>query len=162
MYNFLTKNGQTLAFVLGVVVAGLFLVIVLTGVSGFSDLDKAAQYETGIFDLGLYGAIFLAVAAAVAMVGFGLTQIATNFKGSMKGIIGFAILIVIFLVSYSMASGEATPFIQGAIDKFEGAGNGIISAGNLKYIGGGITTAVVLVLIAAIAFIGAEIGNFFK
>lgn len=162
MYKFLTKNGQTLAFVLGVVISALFMIIVFAGVSEFQDASKEVQYQTGIFDIGLGGAIALAIIAAIAMVGFGLMQIFTNLKGSMKGIIGFALLVVIFLASYSVASGEASSYIQGAIDKFEGAGNGIITAGNLKYIGGGISTAVILILVAAAAFVISELRNFFK
>ena len=79
----------------------------------------------------------------------------------MKGIIGFGILLVIFFVTYSTASGEPTPYIQGAIDKFEEAG-AVFTSNNLKFISGGISTAVALVAIAAVAFVFAEIRNLFK
>ena len=84
MYKFLTKNGQAIAFGLGVVIVLLFLISVVPNISTFSDQPKEVQYETGIFNLGLQGAIALAVLAAVAMVGFGLFHVATNFKGSLK------------------------------------------------------------------------------
>ncbi len=78
------------------------------------------------------------------------------------GIIGFAVLLGIFFISYSMASGEVTPFIQGAVDKFKDAGNGTLSPGNLKFIGGGISTVGVLLAVAVAAFVLSEIRNFFK
>lgn len=162
MYNFLTKNGQLIAFSLGVLISGAFLISVISGLSYFSVLPKEEQAGTSIFDIGLSGAIALAIIAAVAMVAFGLFQIFSDFKGSMKGIIGFAILLAIFFGAYATASGEATPYIQGAIDKFQDSGNGTISAGNLKFISGGIVTTVALVGIATVAFLGAEIRNLFK
>lgn len=162
MYNFLVKNGQMLAFGLGVIIVIVFLLSVLPGVGDFGDLAKEDQYKTGIFNSGLWGAIILTIVSAAAMILFGLFQILTDLKGSVKGLIGFGALILIFVIAFSMDSGTATPYIQGAIDKFEGAGNGIISAGNLKFISGGITTAGALVAIAALAFVLSEIRNLFK
>lgn len=161
MYKFLTKNGQVLAFGLGVLITVIFLGSVLSGVGEFSTQTEEMQDQTSIFNFGLTGAIALAIIAALAMVGFGLFQVLTDFRGSLKGILGFGVLLVIFFVTYSMASGEASPYIQGAIDKFEAAGADF-TTGNLKFISGGISTAVALVVIAAAAFILAEIRNLFK
>lgn len=164
MYKFLSKKGEMIAFGLGVVVTLLFLISVVPNAADFNALPEKdpARYASGIFNIGLWGAIILAVLAAVAMVGFGLFHTATNFKRSIKGIIGFGVLIGIFLVSYSMASGEITPFIEGAVAKFKDAGNGELSPGNLKFIGGGISTVIVLLLLAVAAFVFSEIRNFFK
>ena len=161
MYKFLTKNGQALAFGLGVLITIIFLGSVLSGVGEFSALPEAEQDQTSIFNFGLTGAIALTVIAALAMLGFGLFQVASDFKGSLKGILGFGFLLVIFFITYSMASGEATPYIQGAIDKFETAG-AVFTSNNLKFISGGISTAVALVVIAAVAFVFAEVRNLFK
>ena len=161
MYKFLTKNGQALAFGLGVLITVIFLGTVLSGVGEFSAMAEEQQDQTTIFNFGLTGAIFLAVIAALSMLGFGLLQIASDFKGSLKGIIGFGFLLAVFFVTYSMASGEATPYIQGAINKFE-AGGAVFTSNNLKFISGGISTAVALVAIAAVAFVFAEIRNLFK
>ena len=161
MYKFLTKNGQALAFGLGVLITIIFLVMVLAGVGEFSALPEEEQDQTTIFNFGLTSAMFLTVVAALAMIGFGLMQVASDFKGSMKGIIGFGFLLVIFFVTYSMASSEATPYIQGSIDKFEETG-AVFTSNNLKFISGGISTSLALVVIAAVAFIFAEVRNLFK
>ena len=162
MYKFLTKNGQTVAFLLGVAIVVIFLLSVIGGMSTFDGLAKEDQYESTIFNFGLSGAIALVVIAAIAMVLFGLYQVVTNLKGSLMGIIGTAVLAGIFLVGYSMASGAVDPFIEGAVTKFREAGNGEISESNLKFIGGGISTVGVLLAIAVGAFVISEIRNFFK
>lgn len=164
MYKFLSKNGEMLAFILGVFVVAVFLLFVIPNAADFNALpDKdPAKYASGIFNFGLKGAIALAFIAAICMVGFGLFHTATNIKNSLKGIIGAAVLVGIFFISYSMASGEVTPFIQGAVDKFQDAGNGTLSAGNLKFIGGGISTVGILIGVAVAAFVLSEIRNFFK
>ncbi|MCI5082386.1 MAG: hypothetical protein MRY78_11855 [Saprospiraceae bacterium] len=162
MYNFLVKNGQTVAFGLGVLIVGAFLASVFGGMESFSTASEEAQYESGIFDLGIRGAVALAFIAAIAMVGFGLFHIATNFKGSLKGIIGFAILIVIFVVAYSAADTSITPSIATAIEKFETAQGSEITEGTLRYMSGGITTMLALLGIAVVSFVAAEIRNFFK
>jgi len=161
MYKFLTKNGQTLAFGLGVLITVIFLISVVSNMGEFTAMAEEKQIETTIFDFGLYGAIALAILAAIAMVLFGLLQVATNFRSSMKGILGFAALLVIFFVSYSMTETDVSPYIQGAIDKFE-QGGAEFTDENLKFISGGISTTVILVILAAAAFVISEITNLFK
>lgn len=162
MYNFLTKNGQTIAFSLGVVIVVLFLINIFTGLSDFEALPEEQQASTGIFNFGLTGAIALTIIAAVAMVLFGLYHIVTNFRASLMGLIGIAVLAGIFLVAYSTDSGEVTKYIQPSIDKFKDAGNGTLSTNNLKFIGGGISTVGILLAIAVGSFVIAEIRNLFK
>jgi hypothetical protein len=161
MYKFLTKNGQTLAFGLGVLITVIFLGMVLANVGEFTALPEEEQEYTGIFNFGLIGAIVLAVFASAAMVFFGLFHVVADFKGSIKGILGFAVLLVVFLIAYSTASTEASPYIQGAIDNFE-KGGAEFSGQNLKFISGGITTTLVLVAVAALAFVVSEVTNLFK
>ncbi|MCB0570037.1 MAG: hypothetical protein KDC66_09755 [Phaeodactylibacter sp.] len=161
MYKFLTKNGQPIAFGVGILISIIFLLVVVSNISEFTALPKEEQSTTGIFNFGLVGAIILGFIAALAMVFFGLYQIASDFKGSVKGLIGFGILLAVFLIAYFTASGEPTPYLKSAIDKFQETG-GVLSANNLKFIGAGISTSVILVLAAAVAFIFSEIRNFFK
>ena len=78
------------------------------------------------------------------------------------GLIGFGIILAIFFIAFSTASGEATPFVQGAIDKFQEAGNGTISSTTLKRIGGGIWTMIILIGLAFVTAAVSEILNLFK
>jgi hypothetical protein len=161
MYKFLTKNGQALAFGLGVLITVIFIIMVVSNMESFTAMSKEDQLKTGIFDLGLYGAIILAILAAAGMLLFGIYQMATDLKGSMKGLIGVAVLLAIFFVIYSMSSSEPTSYIQGAIDKFE-TGGAVFEDGTLKSIGGGIGLTVILILLAFVAAAVSEIINLFK
>jgi len=150
-----------MAFGLGVLITVIFLISVVSNMGEFTAMAEEKQVETSIFDVGLYGAIALTIIAAVAMVVFGLFQVITSFKSSMKGILGFVALLVVFFVSYSMTETDVTPYIQGAIDKFE-QGGAVFTDENLKFISGGISTTLVLVVVAAAAFVISEITNLFK
>lgn len=161
MYKFLSKNGQTLGFLLGIIVVAIFLISVLSGVGSWNDTGDS-KYDTTIFDFGLQAVQALIVIAALGMVIFGLFHVLTNFRGSIKGIIGFAILLGIFFVAFSSASGEVEPFVQGAVENFEGSQGVEMTANNLKFISGGISTAVILAGVAAAAFVLSEIRNLFK
>lgn len=161
MYKFLTKNGQTLAFGLGLLITVIFLLIVFVGASEFAALPVEEQRQTGIFDFGLVSSIALVIITVIALLFFGVAEIFSNFKSSAKGLIGFGILLVVFLIAFSTSSGEPTPYIKGAIDKWMETGSEITS-GNLKFISGGITTALVMVIAAAVAFVFSEVRNFFK
>jgi len=164
MYKFLVKNGQTVAFLLGVGVVAVFILSIFSGLDTFDEYSDS-KYETGIFDFGLNGAFVLIFVTAVSMVAFGIFQIFSNLKGSLKGLLGFGVLVALYLIAINTADGDLTnlePSIQGAIEKFESSGNGIITSGNLKFIGGSITTVGVLVAVAALSFVVAEIRNLFK
>lgn len=158
MYKFLVNNGQQVAFGLGLVITVIFLVSVLTGMDEFSTLPDEERVTTDIFNFGLTGTLVLAVVAAASMVLFGLYHILTNFRNSLKGIIGVVLLAVVFIIGYSMASGEPD---HGAIAEAAQKAGGL-SDNQMKFISGSITTAVALVAIAALAFVLSELRNFFK
>ena len=165
MYQFLTKNGQVAAFGLGTLLIIIFLAIALpsAGSYNFETLTNAEMADVKIFDFGLLVAGFLALVAALGMLVFGLYHVASNPKGSMKGIIGFGILVAVFVISYSMSSGEpGNSVLARSVAKFAESGNGVITPANLKFIGGGITTAIVMTALAIGAFIITGIGNLFK
>lgn len=163
MYKFLVKNGQALAFGLGALIVVVFLAMVIPNSGGFTELPREEQYATSMFNFGLQMAVVLIGIATVAMVLFGLFQIFSNLKGSLKGLIGFGVLIAVFVIAYSSTSTEAiAPSIQESITKFEVSQQSEITDGHLKMIGGGITTALVLIAVAFVSFIVFEIINFFK
>ncbi len=162
MYNFLVKNGQALAFGLGALIVVVFLAMVIPNSGGFTDLPREEQYATSMFNFGLQMAVVLIAVATIAMVLFGLFQIFSNLKGSVKGLIGFGVLIAVFIIAYSSTSTDVSPAIQESINKFQISQESEISDGTLKMIGGGITTALVLIAVAFVSFIVFEIVNFFK
>lgn len=165
MYQFLTKNGQVAAFGTGVILIIIFLAIALPGAGnynfeGMSPSDKAA---VKIFDFGLIASLILTVSAAVLMVFFGVYHVATDLKNSFKGLLGLGAMVLIYFIAYSMSSGEPeTTQLAGAVKKFQESGNGIISPSNLKFIGGSITTALIMIVVAVGALAVTGVRNIFK
>lgn len=157
MYKFLSKNGVTIAFLVGLAVTAIFLIIAMSGSAGFNALPKETKYSTNIFDFGIIATqalLYLAIGAAIV---FGLLQMFSNLKGSIRILIGIAVLAVLFGVAYSMSSGTAEPYIANSVDKMGG-----LSSGILKFIGGGIGVTAILLFIAAVGAIIFEVINFFK
>lgn len=156
MYKFLSKNGQLIGFGLGALVSILFLISWLSGTSSMMALPEEERYKTGIFDIGLIGSLFLIGLALIAVVVFGFTHTASNFKSSVRGLIGVGILVVIFIISYSTASAETSGIVADAAQKMGASDN------TIKLIGAGINTVIILSIITFGALILSEVRNFFK
>lgn len=157
MYKNLSKNGQTIGFLLGAAATLIYLVIVGTGWNTFSSYgDSPERYNTTIFNFGFYAAILFVIVGVAAIVGFGLTQMASNPKGAIKGLGGVVIIAAIFLISYSTASGEAIGPLAKSVENMG------VSSNSLKLISGGISTALILSVLAGLAIVLSELRNFFK
>jgi len=157
MYKFLTRNGQTIAFGIGLLITLLFLGIIFGGLEEFSAIPETDEkrFETGIFDFGIYAAIALVVVCAAAMLIFGVIQVASDPKGSLKGIIGLVAIIAVFFIAQATA-GVDSESLDVIKKEFE------VTPGQSSTISGFIGTALVMAGIAALTFVGSEIRNFFK
>ncbi len=159
MYKYLTKNGQLIAFGVGGLITIIFIVVAFSGLDEFNSLGKDERPGSDNFNFGISASIFLIVVCFFLMLGFGIYQVATNFKSSMKGIIGFAVIVLIFIIASSMVpeSIEEIPqYISKPMMKYD------VTLANYGFISGGIMTAVLLFVGAVLAFVGSEIFNFFK
>lgn len=156
MYSYLTKNGSSLAFGLGLLITVLFLVSIFTGLDAWSLIpeDSAERYDTTIFNLGLIGSMALAVACAAAILVFGIYQLATNFKGAIKGIAGLAFIVIAYFVLSGMST--PNPALAETLSQFD------ISDALSSSISGGIGVTILLVTIAVLSTFIFEIINFFK
>ena len=158
MYTFLTRNGQTLAFGLGLAIVVLMLIFIFSGVSAFEAIPEndVSRYDTSIFDFGMYGAVFLIIACAVAAIIFGIYQVATNPKGALKGLLGLAAVIVLVLILYSTADPDTEMLAIQARDGF------FVDPGQSKFITGAIATALIMAAGAVLALAVSEVLSFFK
>ncbi len=160
MYKFLTKNGQLIAFGIGALITVIFLGVAFSGLDEFNSLVSMKKgHESNIFNFGISASIFLIVLCFILMLVFGVYQVAIHFKSSAKGLIGFGVIILIFIIASNMipSSMEEIPqYVAGPMEKYE------VSLSNYGLISGGIMTAIVLGVGAVLAFIGSEILNFFK
>ena len=162
MYNFLTKKGQLMAFLLGaistVIVVGSILGSASKSMLDSPDAAKMAPEiaNTGILNTGLsvtVALIFIALAAAVI---FGLLNLVSNFKGSIKFIAGFAVMVILFFVLKSTADHETTGKIVETMQTFD------ISENLSKGISGAIKGTIAMAVVAVGSMIIFEILNLFK
>ncbi|MBK7409022.1 MAG: hypothetical protein IPL49_09860 [Saprospirales bacterium] len=144
IYKYLAKYGQLLGFALGAIPILLFVLIFLIGGE-----DAAINFE-------LYSGIALLIIGIVVLVAWSLYQIAANPGGSLKGILGVGVLVVVFLVIYF----TATPEVTGSLGKTRIEFN--ISDAQTKLITGGIGLAVIMAIAASLSFVYSEVRNFFK
>lgn len=158
MYSFLTRNGQTVAFGVGLLMAIIMVVSISGGVGDWSQIGEndMARYDTTIFNFGMYAAFALMALAAAAAVLFGVYHLATNPKGALKGILGLVAVIALFFIIYSSADPQPEMLEKMAKLDFN------VTPGQSKMITGSIWTALILAGLAVAATAVSEIINFFK
>lgn len=155
MYRLLAKHGQLIAFGLGMVVLLIFFGGAFSGLDGFNALPDDKKNTSNIFNLGLYGGIAMIAIAVVLLVLVSLIHLFSNLKGSLTGIIGFAVLLAIFLVFYFTAKPDPSS-MNALLSEFN------ISAGLSKVISAALWTTIVMVVISLLSFVGSEIISLFK
>ncbi len=153
MYTFLTKYGQLISLLVGVVIIVAFLVTATNGMEAFEQLDKKEWYTTNIFNIGLGGAIFLLILAAASWLISSVVNVIRNPKGSLRSIIAFGAILVLFFILYSMADGDVSAPLY---EKFG------VTSSQSKLISAGLSTTGILLGGALLAFLGSEVRNFFK
>jgi len=166
MYKLLTSKGQLIAIVIGVLGVLISLGSIISGIKGAGytmsdDLNKimknSADANFDFFHPAISVVIFLVVAALIAAVLFGIIGLISDPKGSMKGIIGLALVAILFVILYSSAdlAGSSAKIVE-LVEKNN------ISDNISKMISGGVKTAVIAALIAFFAAIIMELINLFK
>ena len=167
MYTLLAKKGQLFAIVLGTVSVAIFLFSVIGGLSsaGYdmsSDLNAIMKSNPGqefnFFNPGMIITGILIVAATAAAVFFGLFQMLSSPKNSLKAIIGIVVLIGLFFILYSTSSADMDGAIKDTIldPKFS------VTENSSKLISGALKTSLILGGGAVLSMILFEIYNIFK
>jgi len=167
MYELLAKKGQLFAIALGVIVVAIFLGSVIGGLSsgGYdmsSDLNKIMKSNPDqtfdFFDIGITLTGLLVVIAAAAAVLFGLFQMISAPKNSIKAIVGIVVLVGIFFVLYTTSSADLDSPIRDTIldPKFA------VDENSSKLISGGLKTTFLMGAGAVLSMILFEIYNIFK
>jgi len=106
-YQFLKKYGVAVSFGTGTILAILTYAIILGGFPEFNP-GKKELHELSIFNFGLYTTYCLFAIACILVVLFSIINVVKNPKDSVKGVVGFVILLVIFFITYSMGDGLLT------------------------------------------------------
>lgn len=168
MYQLLAKKGQLFAILLGVVVLAISLGSIFSGLSssGYdvsTDLNQVMKNNPGtdfaFFNPFMSLTFVLIAIALAAVVLFGIYQVITSPKSSLKGIIAVAALVGLFFLFTNMSSSDFDSPIKDTImnpDFF------IDSENTSKMISGGIKTTFLLAGAALVSMFAGEIINLFK
>lgn len=165
MYKLLTTKGQLFALILGIGVIAIYLISVFGGLSsaGYGvgdDLNEImktnADADFGFFEFPLMLVAGLIGIAFISAVIFGLFQLVTSPKGSIKAIIAVAAILIMFFAFYTMSDAETAGRI-GMLSERES-----VSPGQSKFISAGIKTVGVLSVGALAIMVVSEIRNLFK
>jgi hypothetical protein len=179
MYSFLSRYGQLLGLGLGLLITILFFLIIAASgetLATNSDVSDKAQVkalaDSGIFNIGIYGAFLLTVLCSVLMLGFGVFGIVQDPKGSLKSLAGFGALLVIFLIGYGIAKSMGdSDIVMAAIEKFNKSAidaetgektSSFITAGKSSFISGSLITTIALGLLAFLGLVASEVMNLFR
>ncbi|MCH2023453.1 MAG: hypothetical protein MK207_13335 [Saprospiraceae bacterium] len=164
-YQFLKKYGVAIGFGLGTILCLLMYVIILSGYPEFNPTEKEL-YELSIFDFGLFTTYFLVCLAIILVVAFSGMYVARNPKESVKGLIAFGVLLVLFFISYSMGDGSLTtelvnsdPTLLALDVKFE---EGVTQSSGLRFADGMIKFGYIMMLLASLAMLLAAGRDFIK
>ena len=165
MYKFLTKNGQSLALGLGVLVIAIFLISIYSGFSsaGYdmsTDLNKlsdAEQAEINFFDAGIGLTVALIIINFIlAFVVFGILDLVKFPKNAIKFLIGAVALAIVFYILYATSNFDTSGRLATLNDTFG------ITEGISKFISGGIKTTLGLLGLSALAVIVGEVWSILK
>jgi len=164
-YQFLKKNGVAIGFGTGTVLAILTYGIILGGYPEFNPTTEDL-YKLPIFDFGLYTTYALIVIASLAVVLFSSLYVIKNPKESVKGLIGFGVMAVLFIVTYSMGDGTLTeglinsdPSLLPLDVKFE---DGVTQSGDVQMADGLIKFSYAMLLLSGLAILFAIGRDFIK
>ena len=166
LYNFLTSKGQLIALVMAILCVAIVMISIYTGIGGAgydvgTDLvsilkDPDSTQEFNFFNAAILIPMVLIILAAISLVAFGVLALVSDPKGSMKFLIGAAVMVVLFFVFYSMSESETTGKL------FELIQSNDIGEGTSKFISGGIKTTLLLIVLSIVSAIGGEVYNIFK
>jgi len=171
MYSFLTKNGQTLAFVTGVVLSVLFIILVMTNpttadlsADSFTGNTPAETHDALVkltqFDFGLYITYFLMAVTALATIGFGLyhfiSLLIDSPKKAMTSVAIIGGLIVFFIIGRAISPAVDSKGVMDAANAFA------VTDSQRGLISGAINTTLIVLVLAVAALVLSEIRNIFK
>ena len=161
MYNFLSRNGVLIGFLLAVLAIIITVIPIMMGVDAFEAVPEKEQpwsEEGNIFGVGINVTRALLYIAIGLMVLLGIFGIFKDFKSSMKGVIGFVVILIFFGILYAVTSTEVSGSLAETVANPEFG----ITDNIFKLVSGAINGTLLLLLIAFVAMILMEIWNFFK
>ena len=168
VYSFLMKHGALVAMGVSVLIIFVFLLNINNGFSdlGFTSSTDLVDVIKGdkppvinFFNFGLKITIALVIFAVFVWIIFGLIGLIFNFKGSLKFVISFAVLIILFFIFYGSSEVETTGRLG---DLLADSDSYHVNEKISQYISAGIKTTLSLFGLSILTLIVSEVLSFFK
>lgn len=105
--------------------------------------------ESLITNIALPAGVILVIICSALFIISMMAGILQNIKGSLKLLVGVGVILVIFFISYAMASDANPTLIE-------------MSSGNVKFVTAGIITMGALIVLTVVIAIGAVIYDIVK
>ena len=115
-----------------------------------------------LINIGLYGGFALIVIAAVAAIGMNLISALSNPKSLIKSGIGVGALLIIFFISYSIAPSTFDGISREAFILAEIDVDAASTGETYKFVGGAMTTTLVLFVIAVVGLMYSSIAKMIR
>ena len=166
LFNFLTNKGQLIALVIALLCVAIVMGSIFSGLSGAgydvgTDLvsilkNKDSKETFDFFNAAISIPMVLIGASLLLFVVFGVKSVVSDPKGSLKFVLSFGVILLLFFVFYSMSENETSGKIFGLLQREN------IGEGTSKFISGGIKTALLLSGVSLISMVVGELINLFK
>jgi asparagine N-glycosylation enzyme membrane subunit Stt3 len=155
-YQFFKKNGVTISFALGALLAIISIVVIVAGFP--TDATKEELYESPVFNTALNLTIILiGICTLVAILG-AVYGMALNPKGAIRFGIITAVLLVVFFICKAMG---VLPTGDELIT-FQGNHNKHLVAENVAFVDGLLRFTIVMMFLAALAWVFSAVWGFIK
>ena len=153
--KFLNKHGQTIAFLIGGILA---LYAIIQGLTAQGQVDSGGAITANV-NMAVQFAIIAMIVALAIWVILELIFLAGQPKKAVKGVIGIGALVAIYFVAKSIGS---TPDLDAQLAETYTTSKTTILPGQVGKIGAGIITTFVLIIIAIAAFVWGELKSLFS
>lgn len=163
MYKYLLRNGVLVGSLLALLAIIIAVIPIIGGLGDFDMLPddtrvRAVAEEGDIFYTGIYVTYVLLGMAVLAVIFLGIWGIFKDMKSSMKGVIGFVLVLVFFGILYAMAGTDAVGSLKETVENPEFG----ITDTIFKLVSGSINGTIFLLVAAFLTIVAMEIWNFFK
>lgn len=174
MYNFLSRNGLSISFILGFAIVVIFLGTAMSSM-GDAVIDGemfkengvamgAAQAEvvlkqTKLFDFGLYATYILLVVAVVTAILLSLAYFFMNVTlNSLKSLLPIIVLAIVFFIAYTTYSPDLSDVyaVKTARNQFG------VENGASQLVSGSITVSLFALAATVVSLAATEIYNMFR
>ena len=156
LYKLLSTKGTAFAFALGLLGAVIFFIPVLGGLDGFNALPDEEKKTSNIFNLGIQLMLAVLAISVLITIVWALIQMVMNPTGAKMGFIWLIVIVGLFALGYFVLNSPDNDAVLADLKT-----NGV-SAGQSKFIGGGIWLMLLMLVGSLAIFVFSEVRNLFK